>query len=1298
MQRGMVVLSLGFLRIFALSLLLVAGVNAATSGADWPTWRFDAGRTAASPHELPGELHLHWVRELPAPRRAWPQQQDDGDKLAFDRSYEPVAYGGLLLVPSMVRDSLTAYDIRSGDERWRFYTDGPVRFAPAAAEGRVYVASDDGCLYCLDAHSGRLLWRHRGGPRQRKVLGNGRLIDTWPARGGPVIDDGVVYYAAGVWPFMGTMIHALEAETGRVIWTNSTSGSAFLNQPHAGGSFAGTAPQGYLAVADDVLLVPNGRSRPAGYRRETGEFLYLDLSSRPFGRGWPGQGGYAVMAKGGYFHVTGETGRVADGQLMLQVRTPALADGIIQRGREAELNRWPLIDVAVASDQGLLGAADGRLTALAHQPEQERRESEPCRRGRTAMHHPFRELWSAALDSAVERIFIQAGNRLYGSGPDGEVLAVALPGSGDTARVDRIGTVQGRVWNMLAASDRLVVVTEEGSLYAFGPESRETVRHALPEPPAEENGGEDKWVAEVATILQSTSARAGYAVLAGIGDGRMLDELLRQSELHLIALDPDQQQVDVWRRRLDQAGLYGKRVAVHRGDLNTVALPPYLAHLVVSGDIESAGLESGGDFARRLFCSLRPYGGTAWLPLSADGAEKLAGWVRGAELANAQIRRQGEATLLERTGPLPGSGSWTHQNADAANTVVSADTVRAPLGLLWFGGPSNENVLPRHGRGPISQVVGGRLFILGPHSLGARDVYTGRLLWERSLPDIGLPYDTTSHQPGADHVGSPYVSTEDSIYVIHDRACLRLDPANGETLSQFTLPAVGDGDEPTSWGFVSVWEDLLIAGIDVQYFDDTRPGGRRSWNATSSGRLVVMDRFTGEVHWTRQADFGFRHNAIAAGGGYVFVLDRLSDGAVEFLARRGEAADRPELLALDARSGELLWRNTESLFGTWLGYSDEHDVLVQAGRPSVDRRQALEDEPSPAERLAAYRASDGNRLWDRDVTYRNACMLHGQTIIVHGRVFDLLSGEDATRPHPLTGESVPWTYLASSNCAQLISGRNLVSFRRGTASLYDLAGDGGTSNLGGIRAGCTPNMVPADGVLSVPDYTRTCICAYPIQTSLALTHDPEVEGWSFHADEIPQSRAPIRRAGVNFGAPGDRRDETGTMWLAYPPVGVLGGESEQVPLFSGGRHGTSPDHLPVVVSPDHPGWLRFQQHASLVDNDGLSWVYASGIRGADHIRLTLVPEGDETVRYTVRLHFAEPDSAASGQRRFHVALQDRQVLRDFDVADAPGSPGRGVVREFRGVPVRDHLTISLTAASGSEKRPVLSGVEVLAED
>ncbi len=139
--------------------LQLAWAKRAAAG-DWPMWRCDAARSAVSADNLPERLHLRWTRHLPPPIPAW----KDEPRAQFDRAYLPVVSDSLVFVGSTVNDRLTAYDLRSGAERWRFYTEGPLRTAPAAWQDRLFVGSDDGWLYCLEASNGRLLWRHRGGP------------------------------------------------------------------------------------------------------------------------------------------------------------------------------------------------------------------------------------------------------------------------------------------------------------------------------------------------------------------------------------------------------------------------------------------------------------------------------------------------------------------------------------------------------------------------------------------------------------------------------------------------------------------------------------------------------------------------------------------------------------------------------------------------------------------------------------------------------------------------------------------------------------------------------------------------------------------------------------------------------------------------------------------------------------------------------------------------------------------------------------------------------------------------------
>jgi len=303
-----------------------AGLLAApVARADWPQWRHDAGHTAASAEDLPDQLELVWARQYPPRVPVWDDPLNQ-DLMPYDTIFEPVGAGGKLFVPFNDSDKIVALDCRTGDELWRFYADGPVRFAPVCYEDRVYFSSDDGYLYCLAAADGRLLWRFRGGPSPQKAIGNRRVISAWPARGGPVEYDGTVYFAASIWPFMGTFIYALDARTGEMQWVNDATGADFIKQPHAAPAFAGVAPQGQLVVTGDVLLVPGGRSCPAAFDRHTGKPLFFDFGGK-------GEGGSFVAADATRYFVhtrlRGTTARkLADGKDGgLKINEPVLADG-----------------------------------------------------------------------------------------------------------------------------------------------------------------------------------------------------------------------------------------------------------------------------------------------------------------------------------------------------------------------------------------------------------------------------------------------------------------------------------------------------------------------------------------------------------------------------------------------------------------------------------------------------------------------------------------------------------------------------------------------------------------------------------------------------------------------------------------------------------------------------------------------------------------------------------------------------------------------------------------------------------
>jgi len=62
--------------------------------------------------------------------------------------------------------------------------------------------------------------------------------------------------------------------------------------------------------------------------------------------------------------------------------------------------------------------------------------------------------------------------------------------------------------------------------------------------------------------------------------------------------------------------------------------------------------------------------------------------------------------------------------------------------------------------------------------------------------------------------------------------------------------------------------------------------------------------------------------------------------------------------------------------------------------------------------------------------------------------------------------------------------------------------------LRNIRSGCVNNLIPADGLLSVPNFCADCICNLPIQTSFAMVHMPEAAAWA-GTKAIPMPVPPV---------------------------------------------------------------------------------------------------------------------------------------------------------------------------------------------
>ena len=221
--------------------------------ADWPTFRANNGRNCVTEATLPHTAQTLW-QSKPSP-------------LADVRPTAPVAVGNRIVLADsegMVR----ALDAKTGAEIWRATTGGAIRIAPTIWQERVLVGSADGWLYSYALGDGRLLWRLRLAPKERKMPVYGKLISTWPAASGVLVEDDTAYVAAGLVNYDGTYVYAIDPATGTQRWCNSTSGHL---DPQAR---TGVSVQGHLLLHQDRLYLAGGNAvSPAVYRAGDGTCL-----------------------------------------------------------------------------------------------------------------------------------------------------------------------------------------------------------------------------------------------------------------------------------------------------------------------------------------------------------------------------------------------------------------------------------------------------------------------------------------------------------------------------------------------------------------------------------------------------------------------------------------------------------------------------------------------------------------------------------------------------------------------------------------------------------------------------------------------------------------------------------------------------------------------------------------------------------------------------------------------------------------------------------------------------------------
>ena len=1253
--------------------------------ADWPMYGHDAARSGVSSEKLPTPLVENWsFKPLGSPRPAWGDPKPEAvegylelRRIHFDDCFQPVAAGDAVYFGSSADNKVYCLDAATGQIRWTTVTGGPIRLAPTVSEGRVYVGSDDGCGYCLDATDGSVVWKFQAAPEDQRVLGSGRMISLWPIRSSILVDQGVAYLTAGIFPAEGVFLFALDAATGKEIWRNDTCGEASQSR---------VSPQGYLLASKTTLYAPMGRVSPAAFDRETGALKYLTSFGKAVG------GTYALLAGDDVYTGT-ETMVGYHGQ----ARADKFATFVGQRIVITADTAYVATGTDISSlDRVKFPVAASKLESLKDQKlrltqesrsgptdEQKARMAELDKQFKLAQEE-FAAATRWKVPSTCADSLILAGDVLVAGGL-GEFQALAAASGEKLAAVKVDGTVKG----LAVAAGRLLASTDSGVIHGFGAEGSAQHGAVAAKAEADPFSGTDagmaaKFQEAAAKIIQDTGINSGYGLVIGLETGQLAVELAKQSEMMIYAVDSDADKVTALRKKVDAAGLYGTRVCVECWPYDKIPYSDYFANLIVSETIVAGGMILiEADPVVRM---LKPLGGTAVARLHADipdAADGVRQWAAESAIGPAlSVEVSGNWAKIVR-GAVPGAGSWTHLYADSSNTACGDDTaVKSPLGVLWFGAPGPGEMVQRHQRaaGPLS--IDGRMFIQGENVLMAYDIYNGVQLWRRELAG--------ARRVNASHDGSNLALNSNGFFAAIGDHCLRIDPASGKTLATYGLPEADD-NASRRWIYTAVDGNLLY--------------GSRSAGSLTSDRVFAVEIDGGKHRWEYEGK-RIASNAMAIGDGMVFLID--TDVTPEqrgqvIEAERGRIALLPEaeraaalkslenadirtVVALDAESGQVRWRKPIDLThcgGATLSIVYNEGVVVIFG-VYLDGHlwQQFFAGEFDSRRVTVLSVDDGSLLWSKQVGYRVRPLVIGDTLHTEPWAYDLHTGEPRTRVHPVTGKTERWQFARSGHhCGLPIASPNCLFFRSHNLGYYDLLKDDGTMHFGAQRPGCWINFIPAGGLLLMPEASAGCMCPFPNMCSVVFK--PTDKNKAYTQYSAVGSMTPVKRLAVNLGAAGDRSDAQGKLWIAWPRP------------FKGRLV------LPLNIEDAfHSGGKYVQRSSSYTPMDGTDdpWLFTSSASGLKTCEIPLLEPADGTALYSVRLGFADPVNSEPGQRVFDVKLQGKVVAEDFDIAKETGGADRALFKQFDGVQVTQNLLIELVPKdkdSAPEKTPILQAVEVV---
>ena len=552
-------------------------------------------------------------------------------------------------------------------------------------------------------------------------------------------------------------------------------------------------------------------------------------------------------------------------------------------------------------------------------------------------------------------------------------------------------------------------------------------------------------------------SKRGYAVVIGANQDT-IDRFVSDTEMSIIVFETDSARRDDVRTQLYQKGLYGSRVTVQLVESYTDL--PITACMADVVDYPSGSPAVSLPEIRRIL-------------------------VPGTGIGSDRVRSGAKANLLR---PAPHhAGEWTHQYGDSGNTVTSGESLSGAastgdLTVQWFGRPGADFGLDRGNRLPAPLAVNNRLFHQGMNRLIALNSSNGAYLWSLHIPEfqrLNMPRDASNWC--ADH---------DNLYVAFLERAWVLEAGTGRRKAALK-PITTSGRR--TWGYIGRDRNRLIGSATMPNSEYTEFWSKKMWfdgKANSYGTaqvcsdsLFAYDSESLKPVWHYENGM-ILNPTISISNHTIFFIESRHEIPRSSITSQISAPELwldQHLVALDLKNGQKLWErpvDTEDGTITFYMQSTPETILLTASNTKYH--------------LYTFSTRDGSSLWQHSNPWpddhhsghlQHPVILDG-IIYLQPNGYDLRTGKIVTRK--VGARSGCPTYIGADKA--LIyrgSGRRVAMWNRETETV---------SAWDRLRPSCWLSMIPANGMLLVPEGGGGCSCGGWMETSIGFAPRTLLEG------------------------------------------------------------------------------------------------------------------------------------------------------------------------------------------------------------